>query len=196
MNYVKDVPVAVFESIIRSLGHGRLEIHRAFPKTESLKDCMERTIPYFSETIYPDSIAKGQNVLIASSENAIRGLLMHLCEIPTDRIHELEIPTGLPLVFDVHRKCIKLLDDGSGENPFEKYNFGTSPDLLFRPCDLREENLITTGDDVDESVEEGTNSERRSDAVRVVSRKVYFLYVHVFTSVTWELTAAFWHTTP
>ena len=36
----------------------------------------------------------GKRVLIASSENAIRGLLMHLCDIPTDVIHEVEIPTG------------------------------------------------------------------------------------------------------
>ena len=47
------------------------------------KDCMERTIPYFTDHIVPDSIAQGKNVLIASSENAIRGLLMHLCEVCT-----------------------------------------------------------------------------------------------------------------
>ena len=40
-------------------------------------------------------------MLIASSENAIRGLLMHLCDIPEDRISEVEIPTGLPLIYDV-----------------------------------------------------------------------------------------------
>ena len=42
---------------------------------------MERTIPFYLGTIYPDSIAQGKSVLIASSENAIRGLLMHLCEV-------------------------------------------------------------------------------------------------------------------
>ena len=40
-------------------------------------------------------------MLISSSENAIRGLLMHLCQIPADRIVELEIPTGVPIVFDL-----------------------------------------------------------------------------------------------
>ena len=44
---------------------------------------MERTIPYYLGTIYPDSIAQNKSVLIASSENAIRGLLMHLCEVRT-----------------------------------------------------------------------------------------------------------------
>ena len=42
---------------------------------------MERTIPFYLGTIYPESIAQGKSVLIASSENAIRGLLMHLCEV-------------------------------------------------------------------------------------------------------------------
>ena len=42
---------------------------------------MQRTIPFYVDTIVPDSIAQGKNVLIASSENAIRGLLMHLCEV-------------------------------------------------------------------------------------------------------------------
>ncbi len=60
---------------------------------------MERTIPYFKSVIYPDSIAKGKNVLIASSENAIRGLLMHLCEIPTDVIHEIEYVLS-PFLYD------------------------------------------------------------------------------------------------
>ena len=100
VNYVQDVPISAFESMIRSLAHGHLELHKQFPKTESLKDCMERTIPYFKQTIVPHSIEQNKNVLISSSENAIRGLLMHLCDIPIDQIHQVEIPTGLPLVYD------------------------------------------------------------------------------------------------
>lgn len=68
VNYVKDVPISWFETTIRSLAHGRLEIHRKFPKAESLKDCMERTIPYYKDVIVPDSITTRKNVLIASSE--------------------------------------------------------------------------------------------------------------------------------
>ena len=48
----------------------------------------------------------------------------------------MEIPTGLPLVLDLKNKCIKLLDDGKSEDMLSKYNFGSSPDLLFKPCDL------------------------------------------------------------
>jgi hypothetical protein len=61
--------------------------------------------------ITPNAIDAGSNVLIASSENAIRGLLMHLCDIDPERISELEIPTGVPLVYSVKRKCVRLLPE-------------------------------------------------------------------------------------
>jgi bisphosphoglycerate-dependent phosphoglycerate mutase len=68
VNYVKDIPYSLFETVIRSLAEGKLQLHRDFPKCESLKDCMERTVPYYKNTIVPDSIHTGKNVLIASSE--------------------------------------------------------------------------------------------------------------------------------
>jgi 2,3-bisphosphoglycerate-dependent phosphoglycerate mutase len=133
VKYVKDIPISWFETFIRSLANGRAEIHREFPKTESLKDCMERTIPYFKEVIVPQSLNEGKSVLVSSSENAIRGLLMHLCDIPTDQIHQVEIPTGLPMVFDWRVNRVRLLHDDEVQNPFMKYNFGTKPELLFKP---------------------------------------------------------------
>ena len=54
----------------------------------------------------------------------------------------MEIPTGLPLIFDLERKCVKLLEDSTKvSNSLSTYNFGTSPDLLFRPCDLGDNDL-------------------------------------------------------
>lgn len=132
--YLKDVRISLSETLIRSIESRKFSLHRKLPKSESLKDCMDRTIPYFTEQIMPEAVEKGKRVLIASSENAIRGLLMHLCEIPEEKIAGLEIPNGLPLIFDMDSKCIKLLDDGSGEDPLEKYNFGASASYLFRPC--------------------------------------------------------------
>ena len=132
--YLKDVRISLSETFIRSFESRKFSLHRKLPKSESLKDCMERTIPYFTEQIMPEAVEKGKRVLIASSENAIRGLLMHLCEIPEEKIAGLEIPNGLPLIYDMNSKCIKLLDDGSGQDPLEKYNFGTSASYLFRPC--------------------------------------------------------------
>jgi 2,3-bisphosphoglycerate-dependent phosphoglycerate mutase len=75
---------------------------------------MDRTLPYFIERIAKDAIDQNKRVLISSSENAIRGLLMHLCDIPQSEITGLEIPNGLPLIYDIRSKCVKLLDDGTG----------------------------------------------------------------------------------
>jgi len=132
--YLTDVRWSVSESLIRSIESGRITLRRKLPKSESLKDCMDRTIPFFTERIVPEALEQGKRVLISSSENAIRGLLMRLCEIPEDQISGLEIPNGLPLIFDVNSKCIKLLDDGSGRDPLEVHDFGKAAKYLFRPC--------------------------------------------------------------
>jgi hypothetical protein len=73
-----------------------------------------------------------QSLLI--NRNAIRGLLMHLCQIPPSKIHSVEIPTGLPLVYDWKQGKIRLLEDHTlqGRNPLDKYNFGSAPELLFK----------------------------------------------------------------
>jgi len=120
--------------MIRTIEKGSIVLAKKFPKAESLKDCMDRTIPFFTQAITPDAIEPGKRVLISSSENAIRGLLMHLCEIPEEMITDLEIPNGLPLVFDTKSKCLKLLDDGTGRDPLKVHNFGKAASYLFRPC--------------------------------------------------------------
>lgn len=134
VKYLNDVRYSVRESLIRSIEGGRPTLHRKLPKSESLKDCMDRTIPFFTERIVPEAIKNGQRVLISSSENAIRGLLMHLCDIPEEDIVELEIPNGLPIIYDIKSKCVKLLDTGNGKDPLEEHNFGNAAKYLFRPC--------------------------------------------------------------
>uniref|UniRef100_A0A7S0CGA8 phosphoglycerate mutase (2,3-diphosphoglycerate-dependent) n=1 Tax=Proboscia inermis TaxID=420281 RepID=A0A7S0CGA8_9STRA len=145
--YLNDIRVSFSESIIRSIESKKIVVSQKFPKTESLHDCMKRTIPYYTDQIVPEAVDKGKRVLIASSENAIRGLLMHLMDIPEEKINKLEIPNGLPLIYDVKSRCIKLLDDGSTEDPLSKHNFGESADYLFRPClidyDDEDECMIT-----------------------------------------------------
>lgn len=61
---------------------------------------------------------------------------MYLCDIPEDAMNQLHLPNGVPLVYNVKRKCITLLDDGSGVDPMEKYDFGPAAQYLFRPCEL------------------------------------------------------------
>jgi 2,3-bisphosphoglycerate-dependent phosphoglycerate mutase len=73
------------------------------PKSESLKDTIERVLPYWDEAIVP-ALRSGQRVLISAHGNSIRALVKHLSQIGDDDIVSVEIPTGQPLVFD--------LDDG------------------------------------------------------------------------------------
>jgi len=134
--YVNDVRYSFGESIIRTISARQLVMARKVPHTESLKDCMERTVPYY-DLIERESLDRGKNVLIASSENAIRGLLMNLCDIPADEVHGLEIPTGVPLLYDFEHGCLRLLDDQLQPPPRDRYEFGAAADLLFTPRDLR-----------------------------------------------------------
>jgi len=140
---VIDVRWSWKESLIRSLESGKLRLHRKLPRTESLKDCMDRTIPYWIQAIEGEAIAQGKSVLVASSENAIRGLLMHLLRIPKEEIVNIEIPTGLPLVYDMRHRCLSLL-----EGDFTDYNFGKAAETLFTPC-------VIDDDEYDELSAEG-----------------------------------------
>jgi 2,3-bisphosphoglycerate-dependent phosphoglycerate mutase len=134
--YVKDIRISFTETINRSIEARKFQIHRKFPKHESLWDCMQRSIPFYTERIVPEAVKQGKRVLITSHENAIRGILMHLCEIPEEAMNQLHLPNGLPLVYNVKRKCITLLDDGSGKDPMEVHDFGPAAQYLFRPCEL------------------------------------------------------------
>lgn len=136
--HFKDIPISWRETINRSIEQRRVEIHRKFPKAESLKDCMDRSVPFYTERIRREAVDKGKRVLIASHENAIRGILMHLCEIPEEAMNQLHIPNGVPLVYSVKGKCISLLDDGSGNDPIDTYDFGPAATYLFKPCELDE----------------------------------------------------------
>jgi 2,3-bisphosphoglycerate-dependent phosphoglycerate mutase len=68
------------------------------PLTESLKDTVARFLPYWHETIAPD-IRKGKRVLIAAHGNSLRALVKFLDSVPDEEIVELNIPTGVPLVY-------------------------------------------------------------------------------------------------
>ncbi len=59
---------------------------------------MQRSIPFYTQRIVPEAVNKGKRVLITSHENAIRGILMHLCDIPEEAMNQLHLPNGLPLV--------------------------------------------------------------------------------------------------
>src|SRR5947209_4844401 len=70
------------------------------PLTESLKDTIARFMPYWHETIAP-AIASGRRVVIAAHGNSLRALVKDLDKVPESEIVELNIPTGIPLVYEL-----------------------------------------------------------------------------------------------
>ena len=70
------------------------------PLTESLKDTVARFLPYWHSAIAP-AITKGQRVLIAAHGNSLRALVKYLDDISDEQIVELNIPTGIPLVYEL-----------------------------------------------------------------------------------------------
>ncbi|MBP1738965.1 MAG: hypothetical protein H6Q48_1258 [Deltaproteobacteria bacterium] len=70
------------------------------PLTECLKDTVARFLPYWHKTIAPE-VKKGKRVLIAAHGNSLRALVKYLDNIPDDVIPGLNIPTGIPLVYEL-----------------------------------------------------------------------------------------------
>ncbi len=86
------------------------------PVTECLKDTVARFVPYWEETIAP-SVKAGRKVIIAAHGNSLRALVKYLDDISDDDIVELNIPTGIPLVYqlDDHLKPISHAYLGDSE---------------------------------------------------------------------------------
>ncbi len=78
------------------------------PLTECLKDTVERFLPYWHGTIVPE-VKAGKKVLIAAHGNSLRALVKYLDNISDEEIPELNIPTGIPLVYELDKdlKVIK-----------------------------------------------------------------------------------------
>ena len=70
------------------------------PLTECLKDVVVRFLPYWHKTIAP-TVREGKRVLIAAHGNSLRALVKYLDNIPDEKIVELNIPTGVPLVYEL-----------------------------------------------------------------------------------------------
>jgi len=88
------------------------------PLTECLKDTVARFLPYWEQRIAPD-VRDGKKVLIAAHGNSLRALVKYLDDIPEADIVNLNIPTGMPLVYE--------LDDGL--RPVKSYYLG-DPDKV------------------------------------------------------------------
>jgi 2,3-bisphosphoglycerate-dependent phosphoglycerate mutase len=72
----------------------------AIPNTESLKDTIDRVLPYWESRIAPE-LKAGKRVIISAHGNSLRALVKHLSGIADDAITSLEIPTGQPIVYEL-----------------------------------------------------------------------------------------------
>jgi 2,3-bisphosphoglycerate-dependent phosphoglycerate mutase len=70
------------------------------PLTECLKDTVARFLPYWNDVISPE-IKKGKKVIIAAHGNSLRALVKYLDDISDEEITKLNIPTGIPLVYEL-----------------------------------------------------------------------------------------------
>ena len=70
------------------------------PRTECLKDVIARMLPYWESSIVPD-LAAGDTVLVAAHGNSLRAIVKHLDGISDEDIAGLNIPTGMPLVYEL-----------------------------------------------------------------------------------------------
>ena len=70
------------------------------PRTECLKDTVARVVPYWESTIAP-AVRSGKRVLIAAHGNSMRALVKHLDGLSDEAIVKLNIPTGIPLVYEL-----------------------------------------------------------------------------------------------
>ncbi|HEV8538983.1 MAG TPA: 2,3-diphosphoglycerate-dependent phosphoglycerate mutase [Bacteroidota bacterium] len=70
------------------------------PLTECLRDTVARSVPYWQDVVAP-AIKSGKRVIIAAHGNSLRALVKYLDNIPDDKIVDVNIPTGIPLVYDL-----------------------------------------------------------------------------------------------
>jgi 2,3-bisphosphoglycerate-dependent phosphoglycerate mutase len=72
------------------------------PEGESLKMTAARSIPYFKEKIIP-RLERKENVLVSAHGNSLRSIIMHLEQLSGDEVVSLEVPTGVPIIYDYHK---------------------------------------------------------------------------------------------
>jgi 2,3-bisphosphoglycerate-dependent phosphoglycerate mutase len=91
------------------------------PTTECLKDTVARVVPYWESTIAP-AVRAGRQVLVAAHGNSLRALVKYLDRIGDDEIVGLNIPTGVPLVYELD----------AGLRPLKHYYLGDADEIAKR----------------------------------------------------------------
>jgi 2,3-bisphosphoglycerate-dependent phosphoglycerate mutase len=92
------------------------DLGESMPRTECLKDVVARMLPYWEQAIVPD-LRAGMTVLLAAHGNSLRALVKHLDEISDADISELNIPTGIPLRYELDDELRPITRGGEYLDP-------------------------------------------------------------------------------
>ncbi|MPV48439.1 phosphoglyceromutase [Pseudactinotalea sp. HY160] len=86
------------------------------PATECLKDVLERALPYWEGEVVPD-LKSGKTVLVAAHGNSLRAIIKHLDGIDDATIAGLNVPTGIPLVYELDEQLQPVIPGGTYLDP-------------------------------------------------------------------------------
>lgn len=86
------------------------------PRTECLKDVLERMLPYWHEAIVPD-LKEGKTVMVAAHGNSLRAIIKHLDGISDDDIAGVNVPTGIPLLYELDEEFKPIVKGGRYLDP-------------------------------------------------------------------------------
>lgn len=92
------------------------DLGSSLPKTECLKDVVARMMPYWEGSILPD-LKTGKTVLVTAHGNSLRALVKHLDGISDSDIAELNIPTGIPLLYELNDQMMPTIKGGEYLDP-------------------------------------------------------------------------------
>ncbi len=90
-----------------------------YPQTECLEDTVKRVVPYFEGEIMPQ-IKAGKQIIVAAHGNSLRALVKYLDNIPDEEIVQLNIPTGIPLVYELDENL----------RPVKNYYLGDAAEIV------------------------------------------------------------------
>lgn len=108
-----------YEAIMKDPRYKNGPTPEEFPKFESLKLTIQRTLPFWNGTIVPE-IKAGKRVVIAAHGNSLRGIVKHLDKLTDDQIMTLNLPTGIPFVYGLDANL----------NPVESLQFLGDPETV------------------------------------------------------------------
>lgn len=111
-------PIAAGDEYSQDADVRYADLGAELPMTECLKDVVARLLPYWESSIVPD-LRAGRNVLVAAHGNSLRALVKHLDDISDADIAGLNIPTGIPLRYDLDAELKPTNPGGTYLDPDE-----------------------------------------------------------------------------